>query len=102
MNALPQDLTSRRDAIHDRVIKRGRARRRQRGFAVALAIAVAVGLPVAAVGLSMRDDGTRRIEAVVPRDEVTTTTSAETSTSSSAASVPTTVPYGAALPSGEI
>src|SRR6185436_10861992 len=98
MNDLPPDLRARRDAIHDRVIKRGRARRRQRGFAVGLAIVVAVGLPVAAVGLTMRDDGTRRVEAVAPRDEVTTTTSAETSTTNSEVSVPTTVPYRAALP----
>jgi hypothetical protein len=103
VNDLPPELSARRDAIHDRVIKQGRLRRLQRRLAVAAAIVIAVGLPVAAVGLSARDGATRRVEAVAPRDEVTTTTSSETSTTSSEATVPTTATtIEAPLPMGEI
>ena len=84
-------MRGRRDAIHDRVIKRGRARRLQRRLVVAVAIVVAVGLPVAAVGLNARDKGVRQVQAVAPRDEITPTTLAEPSTTaSSTTSAPTT------------
>lgn len=74
MNDLPPELSARRDDIHDRVIKQGRARRLQRRLVVAVVIVIAVGLPVAAVGLNTRDNETRRVEAVAPRDELSPTT----------------------------
>jgi hypothetical protein len=89
MSDLPPELIPRRDAIHDRVIKQGRARRLQRRLAVVVAIVVIVALPVTAVALNGRDDGTRQVRAIAPRDDVTTTT-AEPSTTALATTTPTT------------
>jgi hypothetical protein len=64
MSELPGELEPRRDAIHDRVVRRGAARRRTRRFAgmstVVVILAVAVGLAWARSG-----GGTTRVSAQV-------------------------------------
>lgn len=93
MNHLPPELASRRDAIHDRVIRRGTAMRRRRRVAISMATALVVALPVAAVGLSWAgDNGTRRVQAIAPRSSgvISTTSEAPTTSTTEALTVPTT------------
>jgi hypothetical protein len=74
MDELPPELIPKRDEIHDRVVKRGRARRRQRRVVVVAAIVIAVGLPIAAVGLNAGDNGVHRVESVAPTTSPTVPT----------------------------
>ena len=94
MTELPPELQSNRDAIHDRVIRRGGSRRRRRHLVAAMVAILIVALPIATVAmLAGRNTRTRSVEAIQPSDteHPTTTTNDRATTTTQSSTRPTQV-----------